>query len=221
MLARSLITGDMPERALLSRVAGQDAKDLVGAKDGGDYSGLVFTYVWPGEVAIRGERIRRDRPEVEIEYTEAGQAVHKERRRYVAPVGSPNLLYFFPETPLELLTDLNVRVLIVEGEKKTLCAWCLANHDSAEPRFLPIGLSGVWNWRGRIATTDGPDGKRRSVRGPVPDLARIPWQREVLIAFDSDVNTNQDVQRARAALARELRKRGAIRVRYVQIPSSI
>jgi hypothetical protein len=219
MLARSLITGDMPDRALLARVEGQDAKDLVGARDKADYSGIEIPYVWPGEVAVRGQRIRRDHPEVEIEYTEAGEEVRKERRKYVAPAGAPNLIYFFPETPVELLTDLGVPILIVEGEKKCLCAWCLAHHNSSAPRFLPIGISGVWNWRGKIGTADGPAGKRRrSIHGPIPDLSRIPWEREVLIAFDSDATSNQDVQKARAALARELRKRGAVRVRYVQIP---
>jgi hypothetical protein len=57
------------------------------------------------------------------------------------------------------------------------------------------------------------------VTGPIPDLARIPWQkREVFIAFDSDAATNSSVQNARAALAKELRRRGAARVRYVIIP---
>ena len=55
--------------------------------------------------------------------------------------------------------------------------------------------------------------------GPIPDLARIPWQkREVFIAFDSDAATNSSIQIARAALAKELRRRGAARVRYVIIP---
>jgi hypothetical protein len=50
-------------------------------------------------------------------------------------------------------------------------------------------------------------------------LARIPWEgREVLIAFDSDAATNSAVQLARTALAKELRRRGAARVRYVIIP---
>ena len=218
MLARSLITGNLPDRALLSRVEGPDAKDLVGAKDKADYTGIEIPYVWPGEVGIRGQRIRRDNPDIEIEYDENGQPVRKERRKYVAAVGSRNLLYFFPETPVELLSEIRLPILIVEGEKKCLCAWQLAYHNSSEPRFLPIGLPGAWNWRTKIGTTDGPDGRRRSVVGPIPDLARIPWQREVLIAFDSDVVANESVHIARAAFTRELRKRGALRVRYVQIP---
>ena len=219
MLARSLITGDLPDRALLTRVEGPDAKDLVGAKDKADYSGIEFPYVWPGEVGIRSQRLRRDNPEIEIAYAENGQEVRKERSKYVVPVGSRNLLYFFPETPVELLGELTLPILIVEGEKKCLCAWQLANHNSSEPRFLPIGLGGVWSWRGKIGTTYGPNGRPRPLYGPIPDLARIPWQREVLIAFDSDVVTNESVHSARAALTRELRKRGALRVRYVQIPS--
>ena len=218
MLARSLITGDLPDRALLARVDGPDAKDLVGAKDSADYAGIEFPYVWPGELKIRGQRIRRDNPDIEIEYTETGQVVRKESRKYRAPYGAPNLLYFFPETPVELLGDISLPILIVEGEKKCLCAWCLANHNASEPRFLPIGISGVWNWKTKVETSERADGTHHRVMGPLPDLARIPWQRPVLIAFDSDAATNEGVQKARAALSRELRKRGAISVRYVLIP---
>jgi hypothetical protein len=220
MLARSLITGDLPDRALLARVDGPDARDLVGAKDKRNYAGIEFVYTWPGGVDVRGSRIRRDEPEIEVEYTEDGREIRKEKNKYVAAVGSPNLLYFFPEMPAELLPDIKVPVLFVEGEKKCLCAWVLARHNCSEPRFLPIGLSGVWNWRGKIGTTETPGGRRRIVTGPIPDLARIPFSgREVLIAFDSDAATNSAVQIARLALARELRRRGASHVRYVLIPS--
>jgi hypothetical protein len=218
MLARSLITGDLPDRALLARVEGPDAKDLVGRKDHGNYSGVEFPYVWPGEVGVRGSRIRRDESDTEFEYTEEGE-IRKEKNKYVAAVGSRNLLYFFPETPVELLTDIEIPILIVEGEKKCLCAWRLAHHNSSKPRFLPIGLSGVWGWRGKIGTAETASGRHRSVLGPIPDLARIPFAgREVLIAFDSDAATNSSVQIARLVLAKELRRRGSTRVRYVIVP---
>jgi hypothetical protein len=219
MLARSLITSDLADRALLARVEGQDAKDLIGAKDNRNYSGIEFPYVFPGEVAIRGSRVRRDQPEIQVEYTEDGQEVRKENRKYVAEAGSRNLLYFYPETPSELLSDAKIPALVVEDEKKTLCAWHLATYNAPEPRFLPIGLSGAWGWRSKIGTIETANGRRRNVIGPSPDLARILWQeREVFIAFDSDAATNSSIQIARAALAKELRRRGAARVRYVIIP---
>jgi hypothetical protein len=219
MLARSLITGDLADRALLARVDGQDAKDLVGAKDNRRYDGIEFPYTFPGEVGLRGSRVRRDEPEIAIEYTDEGREIRYEKNKYVAAVGSRNLLYFFPETPAELLTDINVPILFTEGEKKTLCGWVLAIHNCSRPRFLPIGLSGVWGWMGKIGTTETPSGRHKSVTGPIPDLARIAFAaREVLIAFDSDAATNSAVQIARLAFARELRRRGASRVRYVLIP---
>jgi hypothetical protein len=220
MLARSLIIGDMPERALLARVVGPDARDLVGAKRPGNYAGIEFAYVFPGELAIRGSRIRRDEPDIEISYADDGREIRTEKRKYIAAVGAPNLLYFYAPTPPELVNDTKVRVLICEGEKKVLCAWFLSTYNSSEPRFLPVGIPGVWGWRGKVGTVETANGRRRSVTGPIPDLARIPWVgREVLIAFDSDVSTNPEVGNARAALARELRKRGAAHVRYVEIPS--
>jgi hypothetical protein len=220
MLARSLILGDLPDRALLARVDGPDARDLIGAKDNRNYGGIEFPYVWPGEVNVRGSRIRRDEPEIEVEYTQDGREVRKEKNKYMAAVGSRNLLYFFPETPAELVTETQVPVLFVEGEKKTLCAWYLATYNVFEPRFLPIGLSGVWGWRGKIGTTETASGRRKNVNGPIPDLARIPIAgREILIAFDSDAATNPAIQIARLAFAKEMRRRGASRVRYVLIPS--
>jgi hypothetical protein len=221
MLARSLITGDLPDRALLARVEGPDAKELVGAKDNRNYAGIEFPYIdFPGALGIRGSRIRRDEPEIEVEYAVDGSEIRKEKKKYVAAVGSRNMIYYFPETPAELVTELSAPVLIVEGEKKTLCAWHLATYDASEPRFLPIGLSGVWSWRGKIGTTETASGRHRSVYGPIPDLGRIPFAgREVLIAYDSDASVNTNVQTARTALANELRRRGASRVRYVLIPS--
>jgi hypothetical protein len=219
-LADSYIDRALADQALLTRVAHLEAKALVNGRSTGNYAGIEFPYVWPGEAGVHGYRLRRDEPEVEVSYTEDGKELRKEVKKYVAAPGSPNMLYFFPATPVELLMDIRVPVLILEGEKKTLASWRLANYKSSEPRFLPIGLSGVWNWRGKIGTTETADGRRRSVMGPIPDLSRLPCEgRVVRIAFDNDAVTNPDIQNARSALARYLQKRGAARVQYVLIPS--
>jgi hypothetical protein len=100
-----------------------------------------------------------------------------------------------------------------------LALWGLANHNASEPRFLPIGISGVWNWRTKVGITETASGKRRAIKGPLPDLGRILWSgRTLLIAYDSDTAANTDIQKARAALAKEMGKRGA-RVRYIEIPA--
>jgi len=99
---------------------------------------------------------------------------------------------------------------VTEGEFKTLALWRLANHESIAPRFLPIGLGGVWNWRGTVGKTTGPNGDRRDVKGVIPDLDIVVWEgRRVIIAFDADAEKNEQVEVARSLLARELRTRGA------------
>jgi hypothetical protein len=92
-------------------------------------------------------------------------------------------------------------VLIIEGEFKTLALWRLANHGSrAQPRFLPLGISGVYNWRGTIGKTVGPDGSRLDVKGAIPDLDWITWEgRRVIIAYDADVVAKDHVRIARAS----------------------
>jgi hypothetical protein len=47
-------------------------------------------------------------------------------------------------------------LIITEGEFKTLALWRLANWNHGErPRFLPVGVSGVYNWRGTVGKTTG------------------------------------------------------------------
>src|SRR5262249_21305734 len=75
----------------------------------------------------------------------------------------------------------------------------------------PAGVSGVYNWRGTIGKTVGPDGSRLDVKGAIPDLDWITWQdRRVVIAYDADSVTKDLVRIARSELAANLRGRGAI-----------
>ena len=101
--------------------------------------------------------------------------------------------------------------MITEGEFKTLALSRLARWNNAPAaRFLPIGFAGVFNWRGVIAKVTGPDGQRLNVKGPIADLNWIAWQGcKVLIAFDADAGTKEQVRFARAELAQHLRRRGA------------
>jgi len=83
---------------------------------------------------------------------------------------------------------------------------------------LPVGLSGVWSWKGAVGKELGPNGKRIDVKGVIPDLDRIKWTgRPVDIAFDTNVATNSSVQAARRRLGDELQSRSA-QVFYVNIP---
>jgi len=66
------------------------------------------------------------------------------------------MLYLVPGINQGFLRDPSVPVAITEGEFKTLALWRLANHGlPTQPRFLPLGVSGVYNWRGTIGKTVG------------------------------------------------------------------
>ena len=102
--------------------------------------------------------------------------------------------------------------MITECEFKTLALWRAANHGGrSRPRFLPLGVSGVYNWRGTIGKTVGPDGSRMDVKGAIPDLDWIVWAgRRVVIAYDADAVTKELVRIDRSALAAHLRGRDAL-----------
>ena len=97
------------------------------------------------------------------------------------------MLYLAPGVSQLLLRDESLPNMITEGEFKTLALWRLAIHGSpSRPRFLPLGVSGVYNWRGTIGKTVGPDGSRLDVKGAIPDLDWVAWQgRRVVIAYDA------------------------------------
>src|SRR5713101_5235694 len=163
-LARSWITPQMASEAMLRRVTSIEGAQLIGRSGVGNYSGIAFPYIWPGEAHVREYRVRRDQPD--IEYDRNGQP--KEKAKYLSPPGRGNFLYFVPGTPAQWLEDVSVPVFLVEGEKKTLALSRLAHLDVTHRSFLPVGIAGVWNWRGNIGKTEGPRGERRNVKGPIP-----------------------------------------------------
>jgi hypothetical protein len=122
------------------------------------------------------------------------------------------MLYLVPGVTQPFLRDASLPIMITEGEFKTLALWRLANHGSPSlPRFLPLGVSGVYNWRGTIGKTVGPDGSRLDVKGAIPDLDWVAWEgRRVVIAYDADAVTKDLVRIARSELAAHLRGRGAL-----------
>jgi predicted P-loop ATPase len=201
------IDRELAAAARLRRVDSFTGAQMVGRK-GGDYSGIAISYFLPGETEVREYRLRRDRPEMEID----GQGRVKPKQKYLSPPGRGNMLYFAPGVTDAQLRDFTLPLIITEGEFKTLALWRLANWNRAErPRFLPIAVSGVYNWRGTIGKTNGPDGERLDVKGPIPDLERVTWKgRKVVIAYDADSRQKDLVRFARAELARHLRGRGSV-----------
>jgi predicted P-loop ATPase len=210
-LAKRWIDAKTACAAGLRRVDSRIGAEITGQTKSGDYSGIAIPYLWPGSTDIRDYRLRRDHPELE----QRPDGSLAQRRKYVGPPGRGNMLYVPPGADPELLTDARIPVIVVEGEFKTLSLWRLAWYDTAgareAPSFLPVGLQGVWNWRGVIGKTSDAGGQRVDVHGPIPDLARIEWDgRRVIVAFDADLAQKIDVQEARRRLTAELDGRGAL-----------
>ena len=205
------VTRELADAALLRRVTSLYGAELVGQTGrAGDYSGIYIPYVWPGTEHVVMERLRRDHPDLEA----AADGQVKPRRKYLSPPGGGNRIYLPTQTELAQLSDVSLPLVIVEGEFKTLALWRLAWHGVGEmqdsPAFLPVGLQGVWNWRGVVGKATDQDGARVDVKGPVADLARIIWtDRRVVVLFDADVDKNYRVAVAREQLTAELEERGA------------
>jgi Virulence-associated protein E/Domain of unknown function (DUF3854) len=192
--------------AHLRRVDSFTGAELVGRK-GGDFAGIAIPYFAPGSRNVREHRLRRDRPELELGIS--GEV--KPKQKYLSPPGRGNMLYLVLGVNREDLANTSLPIVITEGEFKTLALWRLTTWESEhEPQFLPVGISGVFNWRGVGGKTSSADGERIDVKGPIPDLDWIAWKdRRVIISFDADVNEKDQVRFARADLARHLRGRGA------------
>jgi predicted P-loop ATPase len=210
MLERSWITRTLADAAGLYRVNSLDGRDIVGRKGGGDYGGIVFPYRWPGTKNSVLDRLRLDSPPIE-----AGKAQHK----YLAASGSRNRLYFPPCDPA-LVPDVNLPLVITEGEKKCLALWraALESNGTGKPAFLPIAVAGVWSWKGTVGIATNAKGERVPEKGVSPDFDRIAWTgRKVTILFDVNVASNPSVAAARKQLARELARRGS-QVWFVDLP---
>jgi putative DNA primase/helicase len=207
-LARRWIDKPLADSAGIQRVDSHTGASLVGRRENGSgrYDGLIIPYFLPGESHAREYRLRRDHPDIE---NQNGKL--REAKKYLSPPGRGNLVYFPPGATQQLLADPKLTVIVTEGEFKTLALWRLAHHGSAPPRFLPVGLGGVWNWRGIVGKTTGPDGERRDVKGTIADLDRIKWEggRPTIIAFDADAEQKPEVEAAKTQLRRELQSRGA------------
>lgn len=194
------IDAEHAERALLSRVTNLEGRDQVGGRRG-DYSGLLIPYQWPGETGWRNVRLRRDNPEIEN---------GKAKNKYDGATGWKNNAYIVPGTPPELLADTAVPVILTEGEFKTIALERLALFETSARRFLPVGLAGVWNWRGTIGKVTTETGGRVDEKGVIPDMERITWAgRSVILAFDADASSNSNVRAAKFSLSKWLRGKGA------------
>ena len=89
-------------------------------------------------------------------------------------------------------------LILTEGEKKSASA---CKHG-----YPTIGLGGVWCWKSKDLGIDF-----------LPELNAFNWNRDVIIAFDSDSRENKDIRKATKALCDQLTIRGA-RVSRLDLP---
>jgi Protein of unknown function (DUF3631)/Domain of unknown function (DUF3854) len=122
--------------------------------------------------------------------------------KYVSPVRQSNYI----DVPMGfggLLSNAAVALWITEGAKKADCA---AIHG-----LMCVSINGVWGWRG----TDAQMNKR--ALGDWEDIALNG--RDVVIAFDGDVQRKPEVREALSRLAGFLISKGAS-VRYLWLPDT-
>ncbi|MFL6353362.1 MAG: phage/plasmid primase, P4 family [Bryobacteraceae bacterium] len=206
--------------ANLSRVDNFTARQLTGQNGTYDLSGIAIPYYRPGTSEPLEYSVRLDEPPC----TELGKSGEfKESRKYLWPTGRQNRFYIPPGIKKEWLEDTSIPVIFVEGVKKALALWGLAFHGVSDavgkPRFVVIGLNGVWNWRTKTGREETADGGWEPITERLPDFAWVTWEkRSVLVLYDSNVRTNRDVRAARKELARELRSLDVAEVRYVDLP---
>jgi hypothetical protein len=143
--------------------------------------------------------------------------------KYLQPKASSNHLYLPPglnSLAAKWAADPVVGLVVTEGEKKALAA--------IQAGIPCIAVGGVFNWRTHIHTFDRErvrvedkpsarlvhldDRGEKAYRTEVAsELDAIDWEgREVTLIFDSDAESNTEVQRAAFELANWLGERGAI-----------
>jgi hypothetical protein len=210
--ADSFITPEIIEAAKIQRVNDLEGAERMGRQRNAstDYSGVVFGYFLPEQMSPREYRLRRDTPDLQRK----ADGTTKIAGKYLSPPGAANMIYFPPNCLKVWLTDTSIPIVFTEGEKKELALHRVALHNLSDalekPRFIALGLGGVWNFSGIIGKTVNADGTRQNEKGLITDFHLIEWKgREVKILFDANVSTNKSVYIARQNLARKLKELGA------------
>jgi hypothetical protein len=213
-LTKSWITPEIADAAMLRRVTHLEGEELIGQSRLPDCSGLAFPNYAIGNDRHHSTRLRLDNPKMR----QAADGRVKTDLRYLSAPGAPNRLYFPPGVSAEQIGDIRIPLAFGEGEKKTLSLARLASRSSISSWFIPVGLAGIWGFRGTRGKALRPDGTRESYTGLIADIENLSlFGRTVYILYDADVRSNPKVRFARTAFAQELTARGA-KVFYVDIP---
>jgi hypothetical protein len=129
----------------------------------------------------------------------------KTAKKYVAPYGDRKHLYFPPRP--ELFADVSVPIYLVGAEKSVLALTALA--DRTGRKLLALGLGGAWGWKGKVGIRETATGERVPEHAAIPDLTICRDGRKTYVLLDANCVSNPQVQAARVALIRQLRKQGA------------
>ncbi|MDQ3636078.1 MAG: DUF3854 domain-containing protein [Acidobacteriota bacterium] len=199
-LHQSFISDELIRSSGIYPVDDIGGAEIIGRKPNANtnYAGIVFPYFFPADNKPTQYRLRLDEPQ-------------DKGGKYLTYAGTRNGIYFVPGVSVEDLKNPHLPVILTEGPKQALALENLATHETDTRRFVPVGISGVWGWKGKTSKTE---------KGPITDFEQIELKhREVILIFDSDVATNKNVAIARNALAEWLISQGA-RVFTVDVPIS-
>ena len=189
------ITRDIVDRARIFRVTRDEAAATLGINL--DSDGICYPYFLPPLNGNDPNRpvaytVRQDRPPVD--------ARGKQQRKYVHTPG--NQYPYLAAVPQEWCEDRSVPVLVMEAQKSAAAAlrWC----EDHNRRMIPVGIAGCYGWRGKTAIEGNEHGEREEVKGILPQLAQVCRGHRVYILLDANSESNPDVERGRAWLARTL-----------------
>ena len=112
--------------------------------------------------------------------------------KYSQPKGTEPRLYFPPNVNWKkILNDTSIPLVFTEGEKKA--------YKACKEGIYTIGLAGVWSFKSKKLRKD-----------LIGDFKNILLNgRKILICYDNDVRTNEDVTKALHAFAKTLATEGA------------
>ena len=210
-LAGRYIDKTTADAAHIRRLPEFDAREALGrlnAPVDQEYAGLGIPYLHQGD-SIREWRIRRDTPD----YTTRKDGSIKPEGKYMTPPGRRSMIYLPPEIypDSSVLQNSRVPIIITEGEFKCLALHRLTLGTALKGPMLPIAISGVWNFRGKVGKVTTSSGKSKPVKGVLDDFDWFAWKgRPVVICFDPDSKTKPLVRAAFQALRRVLEERGAV-----------
>jgi hypothetical protein len=128
----------------------------------------VPALVFPWHRVNGEDPVHQIRPDILLERKDGSTA------KYLFPYGTKPALSVHPGMR-ERIRDSGVPILVVEGTKQYFAA---VSALVGEP-FAAMGIAGCYGWSG--------DGK------PISDLDHVPWNRDVYLCFDADVESNRNV----------------------------